>query len=75
MPSTKDQETYHYAPWWWSKNIQPHEKRGNVQMAYRMIKRTPPRNDVSIMNHGNMNNPNSHPSIQQNFIRLYIIQF
>ena len=28
-------------------------------MAYRMIKRTPPQNDVSIIEHGKINHPNS----------------
>ena len=29
-------------------------------MAYRMIKRTPPRNDVSIMKHEKINHLNSY---------------
>jgi len=76
LPSTKDQETYHYAPWWWSENIQPYKKRGNVQMAYRMIKRTPPRNDALGYSRDYAHNHSQHqepdyPGVSPNIDRKY----
>jgi len=76
LPSTKDQETYHYAPWWWSENIQPYNKRGNVQMAYRMIKRTPPRKDALgyyrdyVHDHSQYQHPD-HPGVSRIINREY----